>query len=225
MPGLDAVLDSSKAVEFSGFKGRFFAWFLTSPMRAILHKKMGNPDKRFMELLDLKGNEVTVDFGSGSGHHSLMVAKRLTTGKVIASDVSAEMLKKLRQLAAKRNVADKIEIVQADCLDLSSVVPDGSADCGISVATWHHIHGEQAVLQRACNEMARALKPGGRICVVDLGINKSSRHDRALGAVMKGHDRPFSMDDMDRIMAAAGFGDRKVEKAGRWIIGYGVKGS
>ena len=183
---------------------------------------MRNPDPRFMELLALTGSETVVDFGSGSGHHSLMVAQKLTTGKVIASDVSKAMLDKLGTLATKRGVADRIEILQEDALNLSSV-PSESADCAISLATWHHIHGDPSVLQKACNEMARVLKPGGRFIVVDLGITKSSAHDRALGSVMKGHDRPFSMEDMESYMANAGLRERKVEKAGRWIIGYSIK--
>ena len=216
MPGLDMVLDSSKEVEFSGMKGRFFAWFLTSPLRKItLHKIMGNPDPRFMELLALQGSETVVDFGSGSGHHSLMVAKKLKDGgKVIATDVSKEMLNKLRKLAKKRGVADKVEAIEADCQNLSAIVPDGSADCGISVATWHHINGlAEEVLQTACNEMFRTLKPGGRIVVVDLGITKKCRQDRALGAVMKGHDRPYSMEDVAQYMTNAGFEQQVVEKA------------
>ena len=152
MPGLDGILDASAPVEFSGIKGKFFAWFLTSPFRAILHKKMGNPDPRFMELLALTGSETVVDFGSGSGHHSLMVAQKLTTGKVIASDVSKAMLDKLGTLATKRGVADRIEILQEDALNLSSV-PSESADCAISLATsaWRPINRDtQGASESAC---------------------------------------------------------------------------
>ena len=212
-------------VEFSGLiKGKLLGWFFTSPARAILNWKMGNPDPRMMELLALQGGETVVDFGSGSGHHSMMVAKELTagSGKVIACDVSTEMIDRLKVLSAKRGVADRIDTRVEDALNLSSVAT-GSADCSISVATWHHVHGDLSILDKICAEMVRVLKPGGRFCVCDVGIDTKLAHDRALGKAVKAHSRPFGINDMESIMAKGGLKDRKVEKVGRWVIGFGVK--
>ena len=42
---------------------------------------------------------------------------------------------------------------------------------------------------------------------------------------MKGHDRPYSMEDVAQYMTNAGFEQQVVEKAGRWIVAKGVKPS
>ena len=52
---------SANKPEFSGLKGRFFAWFLTSPLRRVLDWKMGKPDQRVVELLALTGSERVLD--------------------------------------------------------------------------------------------------------------------------------------------------------------------
>ena len=135
--------------EFSGIKGRFFAWFLTSPLRHILHMKMGNPDARFMDLLELSGDETVVDSGCGSGHHTLMVAEQLRGGRIIGLDVSHEMIAKLRANAKRRNLADRIEALEADALAIP--LDDAMADRAITLAAWHHLGDPQD----ACNELVR----------------------------------------------------------------------
>jgi ubiquinone/menaquinone biosynthesis C-methylase UbiE len=198
-------------VEFSGLRGRFFAWFLTSPMRRILHKKMGNPDGRLLELLELAGHETVVD--SGSGHHSLMVADRLSSGQVKCVDVSREMLERLSKLAAKRGLSHRIETVLADGLALP--MADGSADRGLSVAVWHHLDDPQ----RACAELARVLRPGGRLVSIDLEIGPSKKPVRGL----RGHDRRFGALEMEAILEEAGLTKISVETLGKWVIGRGDK--
>lgn len=203
--------------EFSGLKGRFFAWFLTSPLRHILHLKMGNPDARFMELLDLGGDETVIDSGCGSGHHTLMVAERLRRGRIIGLDVSKEMLDKLRANAARRGLSDRIEALEADALAIP--LDDAYADRSITLAAWHHLDDPQA----ACDELVRVLKPGGKLVCVDLEI--SPRHQPGKELHLHGHDRAFGEDDMQRVLETAGLERVRVETIGRWILGVGDKPS
>ncbi len=207
--------------EFSGLKGRVAAWFLTSPLRRILHWKMGDPDERFMELLALSGDEVVLDSGCGSGHHSLMVAERLRPSsgeddehpRVIGLDVSRAMLDKLLRNAAARGVEDRIEALEADALAIP--LDDAMADRAITLAAWHHLDDPQA----ACLELVRVLKPGGRFICVDLEIRPDSRPVRGL----EGHDRTFTTDHMRRYLESAGLHDIQVETIGRWIVGAADK--
>jgi SAM-dependent methyltransferase len=199
--------------EFSGLKGRFFAWFLTSPMRRVLDKKMGKPDARFLELVDLRGDEVVVDLGSGSGYHSLMVAERLTSGRVIAVDVSKEMLGRLDKLAKGRGLTDRVETL---CVDGKSLpIDEGSADIGINVAVWHHMDDPVA----GSRELVRTLRAGGRVVSIDLSIESNERAVKPLS----GHDKKFGREEMEEILRQGGLDDVETETLGRWVIGSGTK--
>lgn len=199
--------------EFSGFKGRFFAWFLTSPLRRVLEMKMGKPEARMLELLQLQGGERVLDAGCGSGFHTLLLAEQLPEGQVVAVDVSPEMLDRLRRNAARRKLSERVEVLRADGLQLP--LEDESVDRAVSAAVWHHLDDPQ----QACRELARALRPGGRAVVSDLEIQPATKAVKGLD----GHDRAFGPADMKRIMEEAGLCDVRVETIGRWVVGAGDK--
>ena len=199
--------------EFSGLKGQFFAWFLTSPLRRLLELKMGKPEARILELLQLDGGERVLDSGSGSGYHSLLIAKALPKGSVVAVDISAEMLDRLRRNAAEQGLTERLEVLKADSLQLP--LEDASFDRAISAAVWHHI----ADPQQACNELVRTLRPGGRVVVSALGIDT----DKKAVPGLDGHDRPMSAADVKRIMQQAGLTNVQVESVGHWLLGSGDK--
>ncbi len=167
--------------EFSGTKGRVAAWFLTSPLRRILDWKMGTPEERLLDFLQLSGDEVVLDSGCGSGFHTLLLAEELPNGKVLAVDLSSEMLDRLEKNARKRGLEGRIEVIHGDGLDLD--MDDNSVDRALSAAVWHHLDDPQG----ACKELVRVVRPGGRVVVVDLKIEPSTK----AVAGLKGHDRAF----------------------------------
>lgn len=201
------------APEFSGLKGRFFAWFLTSPMRKFLEWKMGKPEERLLELLALRGDEQVLDAGCGSGFHTLLVAERVLNGKVVATDVSVEMLDKLQANAKARGLSGRIEPRLMDNLALE--LKDASMDRALCVAGWHHLPD----LQRAADELARVVKPGGRVVVVDLEVLAGTKAVTGL----QGHDKAFGPDDLRGFFEKAGLVQVQVEKVGRWLLGSGLK--
>ena len=204
-----------ESIEFSGLKGRFFAWFLTSPMRRLVELKMGKPDARVLELLQLEPDHVVLDAGCGSGFHSLMIAEQLESGQVLAVDISQEMLDRLAHTAAKRGLEARIVPVLANGLSLP-VASDG-VDRAVSVAVWHHLGDPLG----ACKELARTLRPGGKVVVCDLAIEADKKAIKGL----EGHDRAFDEAAMRRIMVESGLGEVHVERVGRWVLGVGVKGT
>ncbi|MFT4974338.1 MAG: SAM-dependent methyltransferase [Myxococcota bacterium] len=207
------MTSTQPAPEFSGLKGRFFAWFLTSPARKLLEWKMGRPEARIFELLELEGHEQVLDAGCGSGFHTLQIAAQLPDGHVVATDVSIEMLSRLRRQAAARGLSDRIDAIEADNLALD--LEDGRFDRAISAAVWHHLPDPD----QAAAELFRTLRPGGRVVVCDLLIAPS---EKAV-AGLDGHDRAFEPDDMQRILQGAGFETVTVETIGRWIVGAGER--
>ena len=198
--------------EFSGTRGKFFAWFLTSPLRRVLEWKMGKPDALIIDSLQLTGSERVLDSGSGSGFHTIMIAEKLTEGKVVAVDISPEMIERLKKNTEAAGVTDRVEPRIANCLELP--FEDESFDRAVSAAAWHHLPDPQ----KACDEMVRTLKAGGILVVNDLAIG-----DKKAIKGFKGHDKRFLSEDMEQIMRSAGLHDIRITPVGRWLVGVGTK--
>jgi len=111
------------------------------------------------------GEGMTVaDLGTGTGyfvpHLSGAVA---ATGRVLAIDIEPDMVRHVKgraQLLGLGNVAPRLALVDDPLLD------DGTVDRILVVNTWHHIPGRQAYAAK----LARALKPGGSVWVVDFTL-------------------------------------------------------
>ena len=96
-----------------------------------------------------------LEIGCGVGH----VARRLAGAfdHVLAIDLSPGMIDE-----AKRRTSSSIEFVCADMFDWLRSHAD-TYDCIVTIGTLHHVD-----LGEALREMALALKPGGRLLVLDL---------------------------------------------------------
>jgi arsenite methyltransferase len=117
-----------------------------------------------------QGNEMVLDIGTGRGLLMNGAARHLTTGKSIgidiwrAEDLSGNVLSNTLQNAALEGVSDKIEVLNADARQLP--FEDASFDVILSLFCIHNID-DKAERDKACLEMARVLKPQGKIMVAE----------------------------------------------------------
>jgi SAM-dependent methyltransferase len=95
-----------------------------------------------------------VDIGCGLGRLTRAAASR--AGRVLALDVSEEMLRRAREL---NDGLDNIEWIHGDGRTLHPI-PDASADRCISIVVFQHIP-EPAITLGYVGEMGRVLRPGG----------------------------------------------------------------
>ena len=132
------------------------------PAEANMGLSCGNPTA----TANLRPGEVIVDLGSGGGLDVFLAAKKVgPTGKAIGIDMTPEMLARARE-NAKRLGLENVEFHEATIDHLP--LPDGSADCVISNCVINLAPDKHAVLR----EIARVLRPGGRVAVSDIALKK-----------------------------------------------------
>jgi arsenite methyltransferase len=109
--------------------------------------------------LALQSKEVVADIGAGTGYFSRRLARHAAT--VFAVDIDPKLL----EIAAKNKLAN-LKLVHAKMDD--PALPSASVDTIFICDVWHHIDGRPAYLQK----LKQALKPGGRIVVIDFKEGK-----------------------------------------------------
>jgi SAM-dependent methyltransferase len=123
----------------------------------------GNP----FSIDEIHAGEHVVDVGCGAGIDSLIAAKMVgLNGGVIGVDMTPAMLAKARRSAAEAQLGN-VEFCEGFAESLP--VPDGWADVVISNGVLNLMPDKAATLK----EMARVLKPGGRLQLGDLIVQKA----------------------------------------------------
>jgi len=119
-----------------------------------------NPDLA-LDALDIRAGMVVADVGAGTGYMSLRLAQRVgPSGKVYANDLQPEMLRRLRENAAKARIAN-IETVLGQETDPK--LPVGRMDLVLLVDVYHEFSEPQRMLRK----IREALKPDGRLALLE----------------------------------------------------------
>ena len=116
-------------------------------------KPMGD---EIIRLLNPKGNDYILDIAAGTGEPGLTIATMLTGGKVMITDLSEDMLAIARENAEKRGIKN----IETKACDVCELPFDDNTFDAISCRLGFMFFPD---MQMAAKEMARVLKPGGRI--------------------------------------------------------------
>lgn len=122
----------------------------------------------------LRPGERVLDLAGGSGDMSARFAPRVgSAGEVVLADINDAMLAVGRARLADLGVAGNVEFVQADAEQLP--FPDQSFDCVcIAFGLRNVTH-----IDRALTSMARVLRSGGRVVVLEFSRPPSATLHRA----------------------------------------------
>lgn len=138
---------------------------------------------------------VVGDLGCGTGQVSAAIAPFVA--RVVAVDGSAAMLQ-----AAKKRLQgrDNIDLRRGELEALP--IEDARLDAATLMLVLHHLPEPAGAL----TEVARVLKPGGRVILVDMLPHDRESYRQQMGHVWLG----FSEEQIDRLLSAAGFTDVRI---------------
>jgi len=116
---------------------------------------------RLIEILEPRAGERVLEVGPGTGYYTFEMAGRLDGGQVDLFDIQQEMLDHVMREANRRGVTNvQPALGDAQALPYS----DDSFDAVVLIT----VLGEIPDQDRALSEIARVLRPGGRLIVGEM---------------------------------------------------------
>jgi len=159
----------------------------------------------YLDKIPWRGDEQVLDVGCGLGLFLIGAAKRLSTGRAVGidkwqqEDLSGNNAAGTLRNAMIEGVAEKVEVHTGDARKLP--FDNARFDVVLSSMALHNIYkaGER---QTAVREIARVLKPAGRVLILDV------RHTRQYAAILRdaGIDARCVQGIASRLLSVMTFG-------------------
>jgi trans-aconitate 2-methyltransferase len=153
-----------------------------------------------LERTALRGDEVALDAGCGSGELTAELADRVPRGRVYAVDGSPRMVE-----LARERLGDRATVWQQDLLELEVPEP---VDLVFSAATFHWIADHDRLFER----LHAALKPGGRLVAQCGGAGNIAAIRAAIEDVSSDTWTPWNFagpQETEARLRAAGFAEAR----------------
>jgi ubiquinone/menaquinone biosynthesis C-methylase UbiE len=180
----------------------------------LLNACAERPQQREIELivatLDLSPGMTVADVGAGSGRFTRALAQRVgATGTVYASELGSESVAALREA-----VAEQRNVVVVEATATTTGLPDACCDGILLRGVYHHLTSPNETLEG----LRRALRPGGRLLVVDFPPSFWLKPWTPQGINENRHGHGVTPDIVVSEAAAAGF--EEVRLIEDWPTGW-----
>jgi trans-aconitate methyltransferase len=133
---------------------------MSKEWNAALYHQISAPQvswgKKVLVRTPLRGDETVLDAGCGTGRLTRDLLEALPRGRVVALDVSENMIDAARAYLVP-DFGDRVEFVCCDLLDMAF---DKEFDGIFSTASFHWVLDHERLFQN----LFRALRPGGWLC-------------------------------------------------------------
>jgi SAM-dependent methyltransferase len=150
MPSADEIRDVQRAT-WAGLSASWEKW------DAVIMDQLRPVGAAIIDRLDIAEDQQHLDIAAGTGEPGLSIAKLSPKGRVVLTDLAAEMLDVAARRASAQGIANiETMVCGADDLPFDDVMFDS-----VSVRFGYMFFPDVA---KATAEFARVLKPGGRLC-------------------------------------------------------------
>src|ERR1051325_11027112 len=150
MPSADEIRDAQRAT-WAGLSAGWEKW------DSVIMDQLGPVGAAMIERLNIAPDQQHLDIAAGTGEPGLSIAKLAPKGRVVLTDLVAEMLDIATRRARARGIANiDTKVCSADDLPFDDATFDA-----VSVRFGYMFFPDVAT---ATAEFVRVLKPGGRLC-------------------------------------------------------------
>lgn len=138
--------------------------------------------EEILKAIKLKPTDVVADIGAGTGLFTRLFAANLgPEGRVIAVDIAQKFLDHIEVTCREREIRNVETLL---CKDDSTELPPNSVDVAYICDTYHHF--EFPI--RTMTSLRKAMKPGGRVVVVDFKRIEGESTEWTLNHVRAGQE-------------------------------------
>jgi ubiquinone/menaquinone biosynthesis C-methylase UbiE len=151
--------------------------------------------QRTLDLACVQLGEQVLDVGCGTGTLALSVQQCVgNEGQVVGIDPSVQQIARARARATRRHAPTEFRVGVIEQLPCA----DQSFDVVLSTLMMHHVG--VGLKRQGLAEIARVLRPGGRLVIADF----TRKQDRQ-GAAARFHAGGSAMDELVALITAAGY--------------------
>jgi ubiquinone/menaquinone biosynthesis C-methylase UbiE len=154
---------------------------------------------RLAEMVGAKPTDRAVDLATGPGTLALPFARRVEW--MVGVDLTPAMLNRARESAGTEGLAN-LEFLRADAQELPFAT--NSLDLAVTSYSLHHVPDQERMMR----EMARIIKPGGRVGIIDILVPDAPGASEAANKIEiardKSHTRSLTRKEFAALLDQAG---------------------
>ncbi len=197
--GEASVKETKGLIGSGGWRYDLMGWFIDT---FVFRGKFRELRQRTATLARMQAGEQVLDVGCGTGTLAMEVQSRVgRAGRVAGVDPSPQQIARARSKAARRNVPIEFQIGVIEQL----AFPDQTFDVVLSTLMMHHLPTN--LKRQGLAEIARVLKPGGRLVIADF-----KRKQERAGQAARFHAGGSGMQDLAALVKEAGFQHLETEE-------------
>jgi predicted methyltransferase len=142
---------------------------------------------KLVELMELKPGMTVADVGAGFGAWMMGFSKWIgPAGRVYATDVGADQLAALRAAVAREQLTN---VTVLEAAPRSTNLPPECCDAILIRDVYHHLTDPEEIVK----SLAAALKPGGRLALIDFPPGPGTQLPAGVAANRGGHGVPIDV--------------------------------
>ena len=138
--------------------------------------------EKIVELCQLRPGMSVADVGVGTGLFTRLFSPKVGSGgKVYAVDITEEFIRSIKAESKEKGLDNVVGVL---CTDKSAELPADSIDLVFICDTYHHFEYPLLTMR----SLHRALRPGGKVVVIDFHRVEGESSDWVMGHVRAGQE-------------------------------------